>query len=68
MKKKQREEDKQLSLMLEEFSSYTPSTALSFETGQRPPATVIQFPTSKDKSFRERVIQDLVTSRVMVAD
>lgn len=70
MNKKQLKESNQLSLALELCSDATENATQAFQTGEVLFATVIQFPAiqSKSTSFRERVIQDLVASRIMVAD
>jgi hypothetical protein len=70
MSKKQHRESNQLSLALEQCSGSAANATQSLPAGHGQSATVIQFPAmpSKGTSFRERVIQDLVASRVMVAD
>lgn len=70
MNSKRHKENNQLSLTLE-FSSQTSQVVCSTAplTPQRS-ASVIAFPTyqSQGSNFRARVIQDLMKTRVMVAD
>lgn len=70
MSKKQYRESNQLSLALEYCSGSIGDATRPLKTAQCLSATLIQFPAvqSKGTSFRERVIQDLVKSRVMITD
>lgn len=69
MSKKRHMENSQLSLTLEHYVS-ADSTAPTFGPVQRQSAVVHQFPSKQSlgTSFRERVIRDLVTTRVMVVE
>lgn len=69
MSKKRHKENNQLSLTLEHYA-ITNSAVPTIEPTQRQSAAVLQFPLKKSvgTSFRERVILDLVTTRVMVAE
>lgn len=71
MKNKHDTVNKQLSLMLEfppqDVQSVEPTATLS---QQRPTGVIITFPArqSKKTDFRERVIQDLIRTRIVVTD
>lgn len=68
MKIKQPKDNKQFSLMLDQaVNSPEPKTVPSARAIRD---NVIEMPTAQDalRSFRERIIQDLLKNRVMVAE
>ena len=70
MSKKRHKENNQLSLTLEHYAIPAKCLVPTVESVQRRSADVLQFPSKKchGTSFRERVIHDLMTTRVMVAE
>ena len=70
MNNKRHKANNQLSLALEIPPQDGRSTCSASATVKQHSATVIALPArqSPDTSFRERVVQDLIRTRVMVAD
>ena len=70
MKKKRQLENKQLCLTLELNTATPMAMNQSVLCAQRLSASVIQFPARKPQrlGFRERVIQDLMSTRVIIAE
>lgn len=70
MNNKRHKENNQLSLTLELPQQTTQSVCSTVVPAQQRCAGVVAFPTrqAQGPSFRERVIHDLMKTRVMVAD
>jgi len=70
MNNKHRKDSKQFSLMLEPAPEKTGPESPAFALVQLKSASVIVMPSVQDQrpSFRERVVQDLLRTRVIVSD